>query len=87
MEDYDSLRPKVVSIAEFANGDTTVCADLRTITVHFDRPLSDRGYSIYYGSLGKSAFVDIAGCRYVGDNSTLVIDVATGSQIPTCADG
>lgn len=74
--DYDSLfRPKVVSIDEFVNGDTTVCPDLRTITINFDRPLSGKGYSINYGQLGAKAFPKVKSIAYANDNRSVVVDV------------
>lgn len=72
---YDSIRPKVVSIDEFTNGDTTVRSDIKTITIHFDRPLVGRGYSINYGHLGMDAMPKILNVNYANDNRTVIIGV------------
>lgn len=72
-ETYDSLRrPHFMSIAEFAEHDTTVRADLGTITIRFDRPLVGRGYSLnpWQGQMPK-----INGVRYADDNRTVVFEV------------
>ena len=72
---YDSIRPKVVSIDEFTNGDTTVRSDIKTITVHFDRPLVGRGHSFNYGHLGMEAMPKIINVNYANDNRTVIIGV------------
>ena len=72
---YDSIRPKVVSIDEFTNGDTTVRSDIKTITVHFDSPLVGRGHSFNYGHLGMEAMPKIINVNYANDNRTVIIGV------------
>lgn len=72
---YDSLRPKVTSISEFSNDDTTVRPDMKTITINFDRPLVGRGYSFNYGALGQSAMPKIKNVSYVNDNRSVIIEV------------
>ncbi|MEG2495617.1 MAG: DUF4932 domain-containing protein [Mucinivorans sp.] len=72
---YDSLRPKVVSIDQFTNGDTEVDSALQTITVNLDRPLIGRGHSFGYGKLGQRAMPAITGVKYTNDNRTVVISV------------
>lgn len=73
---YDSLvRPQVVSIDEFANGDSTVNSGVKTITINFDRPLLGSGYSINYGSLGAEFFPKIGQIRYANENRSVVIEV------------
>ena len=53
---YDAQRPRVASVEEFENGNVNVDASTKTITIHFDRPLSGQGYSIFMGNKGKEAF-------------------------------
>lgn len=72
---YDSLRPKVTSISEFSNGDTTVRSDIKSITIHFDRPLVGRGYSFNYGALGQDAMPTIKSVSYANDNSSVIVEV------------
>lgn len=73
---YDSLvRPQVVSIDEFTNGDSTVNSGVKTISVNFDRPLSGKGYSINYGQLGAKAFPKVKSIAYANDNRSVVVDV------------
>ena len=74
-ETYDSLmRPHVVSISEFANGDTCVDASIRTITLNFDKPLRGQGYSFNHGPLGKEAALAINKVSYANDNRSMVIE-------------
>lgn len=72
---YDSKRPKVSSIKEFENNDTEVDADIKTITIHFDRPLKGAGYSIHLGTKGKEAFPQIEAINYSTDNESIVMNV------------
>jgi len=71
----ESGRPRIVSIGEFANDDTNVNADLKTITVNFDRPLSGQGYSIYLGSKGAEAFPKMGNISYADGNRAVVMEV------------
>lgn len=74
VETYDSLkRPKIVSIDEFAQGDTTVRSDLTTITIRFDRPLAGRGYS--FNPWQKNQMPKINRVRYEEGNRTVVLEV------------
>lgn len=76
IQDFDNKRPKVISINEFSNGDTFVSADIKTITVNFDKPLlAEKGYSIFYGEKGKGAFPLIEKVEYQNNNKTVVIQV------------
>lgn len=72
---FDSQRPKVESISEFANNETSVSSQLKTITVNFDRPLLGKGYSINYGNKGKLAFPKLGNINYTNDNKSVVIEV------------
>lgn len=73
--EYDAQRPRVDSIAEFANYATNVIPQLNTITIHFDRPLSGKGYSINYGALGKAAYPQIDSIYYTNANQSVVLNV------------
>lgn len=72
---YDAQRPKVESIAEFANNDTNVSSQIKTITINFDRPLSGQGYSVNYGSKGELAFPKLNKIYYTNDNKSVVMEV------------
>jgi hypothetical protein len=72
---FDARKPKVVSIDEFKNQATNVDANLKTITVNFDRALIGKGYSINYGRRGKNAFPKINNIKYVNGNKTVQISV------------
>ena len=71
----DALRPKVESITEFANNDTSVSPLVKTITINFDRPLSGKGYSVYYGSKGKLSFPKPDTIYYTNNNKSFVMEV------------
>lgn len=72
---YDSQRPVVLSINEFANFDVGVSSQLKTITVNFDKPLAGKGYSVFYGAKGKSYFPKIDNISYINDNKSVVMEV------------
>lgn len=72
---FDAQRPKFESIAEFADNDTKVSPQLRTITINFDRPLAGKGYSVNYGNKGKLAFPKIDNITYASDNKSVVMEV------------
>lgn len=72
---YESMRPKIVSIGEFKNGNPKVDASLKTITVNFDRPLLGKGYSVYLGSKGADAFPKIVKISYINGNKSVVMRV------------
>lgn len=75
VENYDEQRPKITSIEEFKDGDTTVNNRIGNITVNFDKPLVGRGYSFNYGPLGPSVMPKITGVKYTNENKTVVIGV------------
>ena len=72
---FDAQRPKVESITEFANNDTSVSSQIKTITINFDRALSGKGYSVNYGSKGKLAFPKLDNIYYTNDNKSVVMEV------------
>lgn len=78
----DDKRPQVIAIDEFTNGDKTVSADLKTITINFDRPLLGKGYSVNYGSKGKGAFPPIEGINYTNGNQSvkMVVKLEKGKE-------
>ncbi|MEA4916616.1 DUF4932 domain-containing protein [Proteiniphilum sp.] len=72
---FDVLRPKVKSIAEFINNDKSVSPQIKTITINFDRPLAGKGYSVNYGSKGQSAFPKLDNIYYTNDNKSVIMEV------------
>ncbi len=72
-QETERLRPQVVSIAEFENGALEVDPALKTITIHFDRPLSGQGYSIYNG---PNTFPKTEKVFYANENRSVVMQVA-----------
>jgi hypothetical protein len=71
----DAQKPKVESITEFANNDTCVSPKVKTITINFDRSLSGKGYSVYFGSKGKLAFPKLDTIFYANENKSVVMKV------------
>jgi hypothetical protein len=71
---FDALRPKVKSISEFQNKATNVNAQIKTITINFDKPLSGKGYSINIGRKGKIAFPEIKNLTYASNNQSIKIE-------------
>lgn len=76
VRETENKRPRVISIDEFANGDTIVDATLKTITINFDMPLSGKGYSFSMGEKGKDAFPGVEKVEYVNGNKSVVMHVA-----------
>ena len=72
---FDAQRPKVESITEFANNDTSVSSQIKTITINLDRSLSGKGYSVNYGSKGQQTFPKINNIHYTNDNKSVVMEV------------
>ena len=72
---FDAQRPKGESITEFANNDTSVSFQIKTITINFDRALSGKGYSVNYGRKGQQAFPKIDNIHYTNDNKSVVMEV------------
>ena len=72
---FDAKRPHIVSFAEFSNDAQNVDPATKTITVHFDRELEGKGYSITYGRNGPDYFPKITGIRYAEDNRSVILDV------------
>jgi hypothetical protein len=75
VEKYEENTPHVISINEFANGDTDVSAEIKTITVNFDKPLAGEGYSIFLGNKGKDAFPKIGKITYSDDKKSVIMEV------------
>ncbi len=71
----DAKRPKIVSIAEFANNARNVDPGTGTITVSFDRPLLGKGYSIGYGPKGAASYPKIDSISYSPDNTAIIMNV------------
>ncbi len=73
--EFESRKPKVISISEFSNGDASVDATLKTITVNFNMPLSGKGYSFFLGEKGKDAFPKLEKVEFINDNKSVVMYV------------
>lgn len=72
----EETKPYVTTIKEFQNGDSLVNADIKTITINFDQPLSGRGMAMLIGKKGKNAFPKIVGKpSYTNDNKSFEIGV------------
>jgi len=72
---FDERRPNVLSISEFKNNDQNVNSEIKAITINFDKPLSGRGFSIRYGSSGKTTFPKIGELKYSEDKKTVFVHV------------
>ncbi|MFA5849544.1 MAG: DUF4932 domain-containing protein [Bacteroidales bacterium] len=73
--EVENRRPKVFSISEFSNGDKNVSPSIKTITINFDKPLSGKAYSIFYGSLGAAGFPKVLKIEYTPGNMSVVMSV------------
>ena len=77
---FDTQRPKVETISEFINNDTSVDSKIKTITITFDRPLAGKGYSVNYGSKGKFAFPKLDKISYSNENKSVVMEIQLESN-------
>lgn len=75
IQSRNKKRPKIVSIQEFSNGDSFVNPDIKTITINFDKTLSGKGYSIFYGNKGEETFPSIEKISYANNNRSVIIEV------------
>lgn len=72
MKEYDSKRPKVVSINEFSNKDTNVSSLLKNVTINFDKPLQE-GISINGGKQNE-AYPKIKGHKFSEDKKSITLE-------------
>lgn len=72
---FEAGRPRVTHIAEFSNGSTAVDAATKTITLHFDRPMSTGYRSTGLGPLGEAAAVTVKDIRFSDDGRTVTYEV------------
>ena len=75
VKQYESHRPKVVSIKEFKNNSENVSPQLKRITINFDKQLLGKGYSINYGRKGKIAFPKLVNVIYTNNNRSVVLEI------------
>ncbi|MEN6619332.1 MAG: DUF4932 domain-containing protein [Rikenellaceae bacterium] len=73
--EMENRRPKVTSITEFSNGDKNVSPSIKTITINFDKQLSDKAYSLSYGQLGPAGFPKVLKIEYTPGNMSVVMSV------------
>lgn len=72
---FEASRPRVVRIAEFEQGSTTVDPQLSTITVHFDRPLNTNFRSTGHGPLGADHFPQVDHIAFAADGRSITYAV------------
>lgn len=75
VETLPRIRPTVISIDEFNNGDILVNPEIKTITFRFSHPLTGQGYSFFRGMKGENAFPETTNVYYTDDNRTVVMEV------------
>lgn len=73
VKNYEYLRPKVISINEFSNGDQNVDSNLKKVTINFDRPLLGKSHSINKGE-NKDAFPDFKKVTYSEDKKSIILE-------------
>lgn len=73
---FEAARPRVTHIAEFKNGGTKVKASTRTITLHFDRPMSTAYRSTGGGPAAGAAYPKVEGIRFAPDGRSVTYEVA-----------
>ena len=79
---FEAARPRVTHIAEFDNGTTTVDPATRTITLHFDRPMSTVYRSTGMGPLGEAAAMRVKDIHISDDGRSVTygVELLPGSR-------
>ena len=72
---YSSLRPIIMKIKEFNNGDDTVSPHTTSITVRFSRPMSTRFINHKIGPLGIENLLPVQGRSWSDDQLELTYQV------------
>ena len=72
---YERLQPHVTSIEQFTNGDSVVDPTLRTITIHFDKPLSPDSVSFGHGTEGTAISPVTKFLGYGRDNRSMQLEI------------
>ncbi|WP_338767093.1 hypothetical protein WAF17_05115 [Bernardetia sp. ABR2-2B] len=71
-EEYESSRPKVISVKEFENKSQNVDKNLKKITVEFSKKMDTRFRSFGLGSLGKEYFPAFEKVEFSEDGKQLI---------------
>jgi hypothetical protein len=72
---FQEKQPVVMRLEPFANGDTLVSPALKTMTIHFSRPMSP-GFSINYGEGGKEKYPITKMGVFSDDKMAITIDLS-----------
>lgn len=72
-KEFDSKRPKVVSINEFSNTDKNVDSSLEHVTINFDKPLLGEGISINPGQQNEPC-PKFKGYKYSEDKKSITLE-------------
>jgi hypothetical protein len=72
--DYESSRPKVTHMSPFKNKAKNVKPGLKSITIHFSKPLNGYNTGVDYGPLGESAFPKLSNRRWSADGASWSFD-------------
>ena len=72
---FDAQRPKVETINEFTNNDTSVSSQIKTITINFDKPLSPEKGTVSPGKKGMQAFPTVKKFHFSDDNKSFIMEV------------
>lgn len=71
-KEFDSKRPKVISINEFSNKDNNVSFLLKNVTINFDKPLQN-DISIHGGNQ-KEPYPNIKGHKFSEDKKSIILE-------------
>ncbi|MEE1944678.1 Ig-like domain-containing protein [Pedobacter sp. KR3-3] len=79
---YEAKQPRVLRIEPFANGDQNVDPALKQIRIVFSEPMSNKGYSIDLGELGKDHFpiTKVGEFAEDGYSITMYVDLKPGTN-------
>ena len=74
-EKIDAKRPRVMSIQPFENNTMNVDYNIKQIIISFNKELKGKGYSIFEGEKGETAFPEMGKISYSKDKKKIIIEV------------
>jgi hypothetical protein len=82
VQNYEAKLPHVVRLEPFSNGDTTVDASTKTLTIIFSKPMNQKRYSLDVSERGRefAPIESVVGFSEDGTRFTLKLDMKPGHE-------
>ena len=72
---FEAERPRVLRVAELESDHAPIDASLRTLTIHFDRPMNTQYRSTGHGDLGKDHAPEVTDISFAADGRSITYAV------------